>query len=439
MTRDGIRQRVAEVHVRSLAARTLMASTVLLVCTSPSWTQVVLPEGQGKALVQRACVRCHGLGKLAGPDEGHWPQFGQGRSREEWQHIMRFMMGYGTALSGDEATTVTEYLAVAFPGAPQPTGVPVAGPVDASIREWKLATAGSRPHDPAVAPDGTVWYTAQAKSRLGRLDPRTGQFREFPLQADNPALPYGVGPHGLVPDSDGNIWYTGQLDGHLGKLDPRTGTVTKYQMPAGAGGPHTPIFDQKGTLWFTMQQGNMVGRLIPATGDLKVVTMPTPKSEPYGIVVNSKGVPYFTQLMGSRIGTIDPATMQVREYFLGAGTGPRRLAITADDRIYYTDYARGRLGRLDPGTGQTKEWPSPSGARSQPYAITAVGSIVWYVEGNTTPNMVVRFDPATETFQTWPIPSGGGVVRHMVAAPDGALWLAGSEVDTIAKVEVRSR
>jgi virginiamycin B lyase len=51
--------------------------------------------------------------------------------------------------------------------------------------------------------------------------------------------------------------------------------------------------------------------------------------------------------------------------------------------------------------------------------------------------MVVRFDPATEKFQTWPIPSGGGVVRHMVAGPDGSLWLAGSEVDTIAKVEVK--
>ena len=425
--------------MKFLLTHTWMLWATLLVYGSPASAQVVLPDGAGKELVQRACVRCHSLGKLAGPDEGHWPQFGSGRSREEWQHIMRFMMSYGTALTGNEAATVTDYLAKAFPGPAQPAGVGVAGPVNASIREWKLATSGSRPHDPAVAPDGMVWYTGQAKSRLGRLDPRTGQFKDYPLQPDNPRLPYGVGPHGLVADKDGNIWYTGQADGHMGKLDPKMGAVTKYKMPAGAGGPHTPIFDQKGTLWFTMQQGNMVGRIIPATGDMKLVPMPTPKSEPYGIVVNSKGVPFFTQLMGNRVGRIDPDTMQVREYFLGTGTGPRRLAMTSDDTIYYTDYALGQLGRLDPTTGQTKVWTSPSGARSQPYAITAVGGIVWYVEGNTTPNMVVRFDPATEKFQTWPIPSGGGVVRHMVAAPDGSLWLAGSEVDTIGKVEVASR
>ena len=54
--------------------------------------------------------------------------------------------------------------------------------------------------------------------------------------------------------------------------------------------------------------------------------------------------------------------------------------------------------------------------------------------------MLVRFDPATEKFQTWPIlPSGGGVVRHMVLGPDGSLWLAGSEVDAITKVEIHIR
>lgn len=415
-----------------------MLSAVCVVYATAAWSQVVLPEGKGKALVLRACVGCHSLEKLAGPDGGHWPAFGPGKSREEWQRVINFMMTYRTPLTRDEVPVVVDYLAKAFPGPARPAGVRITGPVDASIREWKVPTPGSRPHDPAVAPDGAAWYTAQANSRLGRLDPRTGQFTEYPLQADNPRLPYGVGPHGLVADKDGNIWYTGQLDGHMGKLDPTTGAVTKYKMPdPAAGGPHTPIFDQKGTLWFTLQQGNMVGRLIPGTGDVKLAVVPTPKSEPYGIVVSSRGVPFFTQLTGNRVGSIDPVTMQVREYFLGAGTGPRRLAITSGDVVYYTDYALGTLGRLDPGTGQTKVWTSPSGPLSQPYAIAAVGTIVWYVEGNTRPNMLVRFDPATEKFQTWPIASGGGVVRHMVAAPDGSLWMVGSEVDTIGKVEVK--
>jgi virginiamycin B lyase len=420
--------------------KALILSAVALLYALPASSQSFrLPDGEGKALVERACMRCHGPQKLAGPDGGHWPAFGPGKSPEDWQHVMNFMMTYGVALTKDQVPIVTAYLTKAFPGPARPAGVRLAGPVDATIREWKV-TPGTRPHDPAVAPDGGIWYTGQASSRLGRLDPRTGEIKNYPLQPDNTKLAYGVGPHGLVADKDGYIWYTGQLDGHIGKLDPKTGAVRKYKIPdPAAGGPHTPIFDQKGTLWFTMQQGNMVGRLVPATGEITLVTVPTPKSEPYGLVINSKGVPFFTQLMGNRVGSVDPVTMQVREYFLGEGTGPRRLAITSDDIIYYTDYARGKVGRLDPKDGRTKEWTSPSGPRSQPYAITAVGRIIWYVEGNANPNMVVRFDPATEKFQTWPIlPSGGGVVRHMVVAPDGNLWLADSEVDAITKVEIKA-
>ena len=421
-----------------MTRRVIIAGMVLAYAIPASSQGLRLPEGEGRDLVERACMRCHGPQKLAGPDGGHWPAFGPGKSPDEWQHVMNFMTTYGVALTKDQVPVVTAYLTKAFPGPPRPPGARISGPVAATIKEWKV-TPGTRPHDPAVAPDGAVWYTGQASSRLGRLDPRTGQFKNYPLRPDDTKLPYGVGPHGLVADKDGNIWYTGQLDGHIGKLDPKTGAVAKYKMPdPAAGGPHTPIFDQQGTLWFTMQQGNMVGRLTPATGEIRLVPMPVPASEPYGLVINSKGVPFFTQLMGNRIGSIDPVTMQVREYFLGEGTGPRRLAVTADDTIYYTDYARGKLGRLDPASGRTNEWTTPSGVMAQPYAIAAVGGIIWYVEGNASPNMLVRFDPATEKFQTWPVlPSGGGVVRHMVVGPDGSLWLAGSEVDAVTKVEIK--
>jgi virginiamycin B lyase len=35
--------------------------------------------------------------------------------------------------------------------------------------------AGAGPHDIYLAPDGTVWFTAQSAGKLGRLDPRTGK------------------------------------------------------------------------------------------------------------------------------------------------------------------------------------------------------------------------------------------------------------------------
>ncbi len=66
--------------------------------------------------------------------------------------------------------------------------------VKITIREWGAPTPKSRPHDPAVAPDGSLWFTEQFVNKLGWLDPATGAIREFPLKTET------SGPHGLVAD-----------------------------------------------------------------------------------------------------------------------------------------------------------------------------------------------------------------------------------------------
>jgi virginiamycin B lyase len=304
--------------------------------------------------------------------------------------------------------------------------------LSAQIQEWDVPTRNSRPHDPAVAPDGSLWYTGMRSNTLGRVDPNTGQIREFALKTPS------SGPHGLVADKEGNIWFTANYKGYIGKLDPRTGKVIEYPIadPA-ARDPHTPVFDQKGILWFTVQKGNFVGRLDPKTGMITMQKSPTSNSLPYGIAVNSKGTPFFCEFGTNKLASIDPNTMEITEYRLPEGTRPRRLAFTSSDTIYYTDFARGYLGRLDPSRRDIKEWLSPGGAESQPYgiAITPDGT-VWYSESGVTPNTIVRFDPRTKAFASWAIPSGGGVVRNMVSTSGGDLYIACSGVNKVGRVKV---
>jgi virginiamycin B lyase len=309
-----------------------------------------------------------------------------------------------------------------------------APPAKLAVKEWNVPTPNSHPHDPAIAPDGALWYTGQMSNTLGRLDPVTGRIHEFQLKTPN------SGPHGLVADREGNIWFTANFKGYIGKLDPRTGAVREYPLPnKSANDPHTPVFDQKGMLWFTVQNGNQVGRLDPQTGLIVLKNVPTPHALPYGIAVNSKGVPYFCEFGTNKLGSINPATMEITEHPLPAGARPRRLAITPGDIVYYSDYERGYLGRIDPTTGKTEEWRSPGGPDSEPYGIAATpDGMVWYVETGLTPNRIIGFDPKTQTFSTpTPIPSGGGVVRNMVATPDSKLYFACSGVNKLGIAEVR--
>jgi len=379
---------------------------------------VQLPEGHGKEMVEASCARCHGLNQITNA----------GYTEKEWQDLFSSMV----SLPGDQSATIAAYLAKNFPDKPKPRAVLIPGNVNVSIKEWLVPTLGSRPHDPLATADGAIWWTGQFANVLGRLDPKTGEMKEFPLKTPK------SGPHGLTADKDGNIWYTGNSAALIGKLDPKTGEVTEYRMPdPAARDPHTPLFDQKGILWFTLQGANMIGRLDPKTGEIKLATAPTPRSLPYGMVVDSKGNPWFVQFGVNKLARIDPNTMEIKEYTLpNPETRPRRVAITSDDVLWYSDYSRGYLGRFDPKTGAVREWPSPGGRQSRPYGIVAVNGIIWYSESAVSPNTVVRFDPATEKFQTWAIPSGGGIVRNMMATAEGNLVLACSGRNRVALVRV---
>jgi virginiamycin B lyase len=308
------------------------------------------------------------------------------------------------------------------------------GTLKVPIREYTVPTPNSRPHDPAVAPDGSLWFTGQGANKIGRINPTTGAFKEYPLKTAN------SGPHGLVADRQGNIWFTAISGGYVGKLDPKTGEIQEYRPSDGREiDPHTPVFDHSGMLWFTNEETNYIGQLDPVTGKMELKPVPTPHAVPYGIVATQKLL-FFCEFGTNKLASIDPKTMTIHEYTLPASAArPRRLALAPDGTIYYTDYARGYLGHFDPATGKLlQEWISPGGPESHPYgiAVTANGE-VWYSESGVDPNTLVRFDPRAESFATEAIPSGGGVVRNMVATPDGKLYLACSGVNKVAVVDVK--
>jgi virginiamycin B lyase len=311
---------------------------------------------------------------------------------------------------------------------------PTVGTLNVQIQEYEVPTPKSRPHDPALAPDGSLWYTGQGANKLGRLDPKTGEFKEYALKTPN------SGPHGLVADQDGNIWFTAISAGYVGKLNPKTGEIAEYRPDAGSKiDPHTPAFDHDGILWFTNEETNYIGRLDPKIGKMTLIKVPTAHSVPYGIVILPNNAPLFCEFGTNKLATVDPRTMTIREYTLpDSGARPRRLALAPDGTVYYTDYARGYLGHFDPSAGKlVKEWKSPGGSESRPYGIAIMDDgKIWYSESGVNPNTLVQFDPKSEVFSMKAIPSGGGVVRNMVATPDRRLYLACSGVNKVAVVSL---
>ena len=294
-----------------------------------------------------------------------------------------------------------------------------------------------RPRDPAVAPDGNVFFVGQEASYIARLDPRTGQFKKYEIDAS-------AHPHNCIVDPQGQVWFSGNTNGTLNRLDPATGKVSTFTVGEGVRDPHTLVFDKKGNIWFTAQNSNAVGYFDVAASKFRVVKMPVPEgrrtSNPYGIVLDSKGRPWFNLFGTNTIGTLDPVTFELKTYKLANdSTRDRRIGITTDDKLYYTDYTRGRLGRLDPATGKADEWMLPGGPASLPYAMTVDDQDrVWVAESNPSkPNRLVGFDPKTQKFFSISELKGEkNTIRYMVFDRKSKQIWFGSDAGFIGKADV---
>ncbi|HET9215548.1 MAG TPA: cytochrome C [Terriglobia bacterium] len=399
--------------VLSLFAAILVFALAGIRPTEAQRGQVQLPEGPGRDLVQASCTSCHALNQVTNS---------AGYTKEGWAALVGTMV----ALPKDQADTVNGYLAANFPEKTdrRPTLVP--GDVSIKISEWVVPTLGQRSRDPVEAPDGSIWWTGMYASLVGRLDPKTGQMKEYPL-------PQTARPHTIVPDSNGNIWYTGNSNATLGKLDPATGKITEYKTTARD--PHSAVFHRNGMMYFTAQNARVVGRFSPLTGETTEIST---EPNPYGIQMAPDGTLWVAFNGTNKIGAVNPDTMAIKYYEVpDASSRIRRLGLASDGTVWYGNSTRGRIGKLNPKTGEIKEWPSPSGPTSHPYALAVINDVVWYNESGMRPDTLVRFDPKTEKFQSWAIPSGVGIVRNMWVTRAGNLLIHQSSSNRVGLVEIR--
>jgi virginiamycin B lyase len=284
---------------------------------------------------------------------------------------------------------------------------------------------GSRPHDVAPAPDGSIWYTSQPKGALGRLDPKTGK-------VDEVRLGFGSSPHGVIFGPDGAAWVTdGGLNAIL-RVDPGTREVRRYALPPGSdyANLNTAAFDGNGLLWFTGQSG-YYGRVNPKTGEVKVWNAPR-GAGPYGIAATPKGEIYYASLAGSHIARIDTRSGDASVIEPPTrNQGARRVWSDARGRVWVSEWNSGQVSMYNPADRTWKQWKLP-GERPRAYSVYVdPADQVWLTEWSS--NAIVKFDPRSEKFESFPSNRPNAQVRQMLGRP-GEAWGAESGTDRLVVI-----
>jgi virginiamycin B lyase len=284
---------------------------------------------------------------------------------------------------------------------------------------------GAHPHDVAPAPDGKVWYTAQAQGALGILDPKTGKVTQVSLGKD-------AAPHGVIVGPDRAAWITDGGQNVIARFDPVTKAVKLFPLPKEFpdANLNTATFDRKGILWFTGQNG-VYGRVDPASG--KVDAWKAPKGVgPYGITTTPNGEVWYASLAGDHIAKIDTVSGDALMVPPPKpGVGPRRIWSDSKGLLWVSFWNTGEVGRYDPINKAWKVWSLPK---------TQEGCYAVYVDdkdkvwlSDWANNAIVLFDPVSEKFVSFPSDRRNAGVRQLLGRK-GELWGAESGTDRLVVV-----
>lgn len=296
----------------------------------------------------------------------------------------------------------------------------------ATLQSWKLATSRRTGiHDVAPAPDGGVFFSAQASGHLGWFEPSTGRTELVPLGS-------GSSPHGVVQGPDRAAWLTDGGQNAIVRVGWPDRQVKLFPLPAGT--PYTNLntctFDGDGDLWFT-GQGGYVGRVATKTGQVSVKEAPRGRG-PYGICTTPSGDVWWCSLAGSFIAQVDRRTGESRVVEPPTrGQGARRVWSDSRGRIWVSEWNSGQVSMHDPASNSWRAWKVP-GSNPKIYAVYVdEADRVWLSDFGG--NAVWSFEPRGEKFEQFAMPRDSANVRQILGRK-GEVWLPESGTEHIAVI-----
>jgi streptogramin lyase len=287
------------------------------------------------------------------------------------------------------------------------------------ITEYDLPRPTIMPSFAVMDNNGMIWYADFLAAVVGRLDPRNGKVKEWPLPLVKPG--FEPGSLCLKLDRDGNVWIARSFQGGVARFDPKTEKVTTWSEPREYRNLHSRVSylapTPQGKVWFSDTFNRTLNLLDPATG--KVSAWPgfpdwkwTWETDAgsgghgkkaighflYSVGSDSRGWGYFTDEAGGNIGEMDPEGHVTLYPVPTDNAGPRLMHIDSEDRIWFGEDHVAKIGMFDIKTKQFKEWHDPLELNDDYDAVADKAGYIW--TGGMVTDFVTRLDPRTgETVQ----------------------------------------
>ena len=310
--------------------------------------------------------------------------------------------------------------------------------------EYDLPRDTISPHDVVLDKDGIAWYSSFGEQFFGRLDPKTGAVKEYPMPLHKPDFPKGS--LGLRADQAGNWWLGNMYQAAIVKFDPKTEQFTAWPMPpeynidasqVNMVRPESSHVD--GKVWSQNNGFAAVHRLDLATGKIETFEPYKTSKVPhniYDVIPDSQNNVYYTDFRNFHIGRIDAKTGEVKIYTaLTPRSAPRRGYMDAQDRLWFGMYRADRVGLFNTKTETFKEWLMPTKWASPYDVVLDRNEELW--TGSMITDHVTRLNTKTDEMVEYLLPRTTNIRRVYVDNTTNPVtfWVGSNHGASIIKLE----
>ena len=403
----------------------------------------VLPEGEGKAIVEAKCGQCHFLHRLT---QMRW-------TRNNWEQKIVWMRERihergANDLTPAEQKIVVDYLAKNFSTTtpkPDPNGRLSRTLLKGDAAKYiAVDFEGPNPdaafHDVTVDARGVAWLNQLNVYALAKFDPKTFSFSEVrpPEVGAKPGTLAHMGPP--ARGAGDSIWMA-DIGGTRRWLqfDTKTQRFASFLVPADFKGPISGNFmraDPNGKMvWSTA--GNRIVGLNIGTREFSAYDIPTKNPGAYGMDVAGDGRVWFAERQANKLGRLDPVSGKIDEFPTGGVDVPRRMGTDWDGNVWVGFHKTGKLVKVDQKTGKMTFYEPPTKNSGTYIAVPdARTKMIWVTE--QTADKIARFDPKTETWTEFSLPIVESDARRIELDPSNPnrIWWAGDTSTHLGYIEV---
>jgi len=314
------------------------------------------------------------------------------------------------------------------------------------ITEYDMPRASIAPHDVRIDDKGFAWYSNFVENFLGRLDPRTGEHKEWAYPELKPGFPTGA--LALEPDGDGNWWLGMMFQSGLAKFDVKTETFTLFPVQPEM---NTDVTQQSllmprhwhvdGKVWTNDVSRQGILRLDVASGKYEFFDpfkyLPKGRTHsPYGMAADAQNNLYFMDFADENVGKVDAKTGIATIYKTPTPhSRPRRTMLDGQGRLWFAEFAANKIGMFDLKSERIREWDVPTPHTYSYDVFLDKNGELW--SGSMASDRILRFDPESGKSLEYLLPRQTNIRKVFVddSTTPVTFWVGNNHGAAIIKLE----